>query len=338
MRNWDYRYCWLRDSAFSLSALLDTGFTEEAVAWRDWLMRAISERPSQIQPVYGVAGERWLPELEIPWLPGFAGSKPVRVGNLAHSQLQLDVFGEVLDVAYLACKAGLPPQNHVWRMQCAMVDHLGSIWQEPDEGIWEVRAGRRHFTHSKVMAWLAVDRAVKAVEQFQLTGPVQRWRRLRDEIHADVCRHGYNEELNSFTQTYGSLHVDANLLMLPLVGFLSATEPRIGGTVEAVQRQLKFDGLIRRYVTDESIDGLPDDEGAFLMCTYWLVDALALMGRRHEAVELFERLLDLRNDVGLLPEQYDPAGRHFLGNFPQAFSHVSLINSANNLTRERGAH
>jgi GH15 family glucan-1,4-alpha-glucosidase len=335
-RNWDYRYCWIRDATFTLFALLDAGFTEEAAAWRDWLMRAVAGTPSQVQPVYGVAGERRLVEREIPWLAGFAGSRPVRIGNDAHTQLQLDVFGELMDTLHLARARGLHPDEHVWNIQRALMDHLASIWRRPDEGIWEVRSDRRPFTHSKVMAWVAFDRAVRAVEGLGLEGPVARWRRLRDEIHADVCRHGYDEALGSFTQSYGSKALDASLLLLPLLGFLPVHDPRIQGTVAAIERTLMHEGLLRRYAADEGLDGLTDGEGTFLMCSFWLADVRGLLGRKAEAIELFERLLALRNDVGLLSEEYDPVGRRLLGNFPQAFSHVALINTARNLSAETG--
>ncbi len=335
-RNWDYRFCWLRDATFTLYALLDSGFTDEAVAWRNWLMRAVAGRPSRIQPLYGVGGERWLPEFKIPWLSGYANSTPVRVGNQAHAQLQLDVFGELMDTLHLARKRGLPAEKHIWNIQHALVNHLETIWREPDEGIWEIRAGRQNFTYSKVMAWVAFDRAVKAVEQFGLNGPVEKWRRLRAEIHADVCQKGFNADMNSFTQSYGSRNLDASLLVLPVVGFLPPEDPRIRGTVKAIQRDLKCDGFVRRYDAGRKLDGLTGDEGAFLMCTFWLADALAMLGRREEAVALFERLLALRNDVGLLSEEYDPAQKCFLGNFPQAFSHVALINTARNLSAAGG--
>lgn len=335
-RNWDYRLCWLRDATLTLYAFIDAGYLEEATAWRDWLMRAAAGQPSRIQPVYGVGGERWLPEFEIDWLPGYAESKPVRVGNQAHSQLQLDVFGELMDMLHLARHRGIAPEEHVWGFQRALMDHLESVWREPDEGIWEIRGERQHFTYSKVMAWLAADRAVKSVEQFQLDGPVEKWRQLRDDIHADVCHNGYNKDVNAFTQSYGSRHLDASLLVLPLVGFLPTDDARIRGTVEAIERDLTHDGFVRRYDPGANLDGLPGGEGTFLMCTFWLADALALIGRNQDAVELFERLLNLRNDVGLFSEEYDPAQMRFLGNFPQAFSHVALINTARNLSEETG--
>ncbi len=335
-RNWDYRFCWLRDATLTLYALLDSGFTEEAVAWRDWLMRAVAGRPSRIQPLYGVAGERWLPEFQVPWLSGYGNSKPVRVGNQAHSQLQLDVFGELMDTLHLAQKRGLPPQEHVWNMQRVLMNHLETVWKEPDEGIWEIRSERRQFTYSKVMAWVAFDRAIKGVEQFHLDGPAEKWRTVRKEIHDDVCAHGFNKARNSFTQSYGSHNLDASLLVLPMVGFLPPEDPRIQGTVEAIQEDLKRDGFVLRYNAESGVDGLAGSEGTFLMCTFWLADALAMQGRRDEARELFERLLSLRNDVGLLSEEYDPETQCFLGNFPQAFSHVALINTARNLSVKHG--
>jgi GH15 family glucan-1,4-alpha-glucosidase len=335
-RNWDYRLCWLRDATLTLFALIDAGYLDEAAAWRDWLMRAVAGQPSRIQPLYGVAGERWLPEFEIGWLPGYERSRPVRVGNRAHVQLQLDVFGELMDTLHLARCRGLAPEPHVWNFQRALIEHLETVWREPDEGIWEVRGERRQFTYSKVMAWLAVDRAVKSVEQFQLDGPHEKWRKLRDGIHADVCKNGFNHARNSFTQSYGARHLDASLLVLPLVGFLPPSDPRIQGTVAAIERELSCDGFIRRYNTDANVDGLSGGEGVFLMCSFWLADVLALLGRKQDAIDLFERLLDVRNDVGLLAEEYDPVEKRFLGNFPQAFSHVALINTARNLSEESG--
>ena len=336
VRNWDYRYCWLRDATFALYALMTGGYVEEARAWREWLLRAVAGRPDHAQILYGVSGERLLPEWELSWLPGYEGSAPVRIGNAASTQFQLDVYGEVVDAFHSARRVGLEPDDNAWRVERAMVEYVESVWREPDEGIWEVRGPRRAFTHSRVMAWVAVDRAVKAVEQFGLSGPVERWRAVRARIHADVCRQGYDTELGAFVQSYGSKLLDASLLMMPLVGFLPATDPRVRGTVEAIRRHLMTDGLVARYQTQPDIDGLPPGEGAFLACTFWLADNLALQGRRAEAAELFERLLSLRNDVGLLSEQYDPGSRRLLGNFPQAMSHMSLINTARNLTRQGG--
>jgi GH15 family glucan-1,4-alpha-glucosidase len=336
VRNWDYRYCWLRDATFALYALMTAGYTEEARAWRDWLVRAVAGRPEQMQIMYGVAGERRLSELELGWLPGYEGSAPVRIGNGAALQYQLDVYGELMDSLHQARRAGIPSHPTAWHVQRVLLDFLESGWREPDEGIWEVRGPRRHFTHSKVMAWVALDRAVKAVERFDLSGPVDRWRRLRDEIHAEVCRDGYDAERKTFTQYYGSSELDASLLMIPLVGFLAPSDARVAGTVEAVQRELLHEGLVRRYSTSTEVDGLPAGEAAFLTCTFWLADNLALLGRRQEARRLFERVLDLRNDLGLLSEEYDPAVRRLVGNFPQALSHVGLVNTAYNLTTRRG--
>jgi GH15 family glucan-1,4-alpha-glucosidase len=289
-----------------------------------------------MQIMYGPAGERRLTELELPWLPGYEGSAPVRIGNAASDQFQLDVYGELMDAMLQAREGGLPVEPAAWRLQLALLQFLEGAWERPDEGIWEVRGPRRHFTHSKVMAWVALDRAVKAVEQFGHDGPVNHWRHVRDRIHADVCRHGYDPDLNAFVQYYGSHDLDASLLMIPLVGFLPATEPRMLGTVEAIRQKLMANGFVLRYPTAPHVDGLPTGEGAFLPCTFWLADNLALQGRLGEAQEIFERLLALRNDVGLLSEEYDPVARRLVGNFPQAFSHVGLINTAQNLTRRNG--
>jgi len=336
VRNWDYRYCWLRDATFTLYALMTGGYTEEARAWREWLINAVAGSPSKIQILYGLAGERRLTELELPWLPGYEGASPVRIGNAAYEQYQLDVYGEVMDALYLARRAGLEPSDNAWRVQQALMEFLETGWNEPDEGIWEVRGPRRHFTHSKVMAWVAMDRALKSVEHLRLEGPVEKWRRLCQEIHEQICRDGFDTELNSFVQYYGAKDVDASLLMLPLVGFLPATDPRIRGTVHAIEHRLMRNGFVDRYPTMPEVDGLPPGEGAFLLCTFWLADNLALQGRYTEAREIFERLLTLRNDVGLLSEQYDPKARRLVGNFPQAFSHVGLINTARNLTQAGG--
>lgn len=333
VRNWDYRYCWLRDATFTLYALMTGGYIEEACAWREWLINAVAGNPSKIQIMYGLAGERRLTEFALDWLPGYEGAAPVRIGNAAWHQHQLDVYGEVMDALHLARRGGLEPNDNAWRVQHALMDFLETDWDKPDEGIWEVRGPRRHFTHSKVMAWVAVDRAVKAVEAFGLGGPVEQWRQLRSTIHRQVCSHGFDPELNAFVQSYGSKELDASLLMLPLVGFLPATDPRIRGTVEAIQQHLMNDGFVNRYATVAEVDGLPPGEGAFLLCTFWLADNLALQGRYAEAREIFEHLLALRNDVGLLSEEYDPDTQRLLGNFPQAFSHVGLINTARNLAR-----
>jgi GH15 family glucan-1,4-alpha-glucosidase len=336
VRNWDYRYCWVRDATFALYALMTAGYTAEARAWRDWLVRAVAGEPRQMQIMYGVAGERRLTELELPWLPGYEGSAPVRIGNSAAEQYQLDVYGELMDALHQARGAGIPANPAAWHVQRVLLDFLESGWREPDDGIWEVRGPRRHFTHSKVMAWVALDRAVKAVERFALRGPVDRWRGLRDDIHAEVCREGYDAERKTFTQFYGSSELDASLLMIPLVGFLAPSDPRVAGTVEAVQRELLHDGFVRRYSTRTDVDGLPVGEAAFLVCTLWLADNLALLGRSGEARRLFERVLDLRNDLGLLSEEYDPAARRLVGNFPQALSHVGLVNTAHNLATTCG--
>jgi GH15 family glucan-1,4-alpha-glucosidase len=335
VRNWDYRYCWLRDATFTLLALLDAGYTEEARAWREWLLRAVAGRPDQLHIMYGIRGERRLTELELPWLPGFGGSRPVRVGNAAYSQFQLDVFGEVLDATYQAAKLGVRHGEDDWRVEKAVVTYLESVWSEPDEGIWEVRGPRRHFTHSKVMTWVALDRAVKGIEQLGLDGPVDRWRALRDRIHEEVCRRGFDHDRGTFVQFYGSKLLDASLLMIPLVGFLPASDPRVRGTVAAIERDLAHDGFVSRYQTVPEIDGLPPGEASFLLCSFWLVDNLVLLGRHDDAHRLFERLLAVRNDVGLLAEGYDTARGGQAGNFPQAFSHVGLINSALNLSRLR---
>jgi GH15 family glucan-1,4-alpha-glucosidase len=334
-RNWDYRYCWLRDSTFTLWALFVTGHTKEAAAWREWLLRAIAGEPRKLKIMYGLAGERWLPELEVPWLRGHENSAPVRIGNAAQQQFQLDVFGEVMDSLYTAHKR-LEGHDKTWNVQLALMEYLEGAWKQPDEGIWEMRGPRRHFTHSKVMAWVAADRAVRCIEKFGSEGPVERWKSLREEIRADVLANGFSAKRNAFVQSYGSDELDAALLMMPLVGFLKASDPRMESTVAAVQRELMCDGLLRRYQSEHPIDALPPGEGAFLACTFWLADNLAMMGRRDEARALFERLLALRNDVGLLSEEYDPAGKRMLGNFPQAFSHVALINTAHNLALTEG--
>jgi GH15 family glucan-1,4-alpha-glucosidase len=337
MRNWDYRFCWLRDATFTLYALLLGGHRKEASAWRDWLLRAVAGAPGQLQILYGVAGERRNPELTLDWLPGYEGSRPVRIGNAAADQLQLDVYGEVSDVLYQGRKHGIPADPSAWAFQRRMLDFLEGAWQEPDEGIWEVRGPRRDFTHSKIMAWVAFDRAIKTCERFGLEGPVDRWRGQRDLIHREVCERGFDRDKNAFTQAYGSGNLDASLLMTALVGFLPATDERVVGTVRAIERELLESGLVLRYRTAESNDGLPPGEGAFLACSFWLADNYALMGRREDALALFERLLSLRNDVGLLSEEYDPVARRLLGNFPQAFSHVGLVNTAFNLTPRQRA-
>jgi GH15 family glucan-1,4-alpha-glucosidase len=337
-RNWDYRYCWLRDATFTLYALLNAGFTDEARRWRDWLLRAVGGDPAKAQILYGIGGQRRVYEQELDWLPGYGGSRPVRVGNAAHEQFQLDVYGEVMDVLHQARAHGLDPDDHAWSFQRNLLDFLETAWDEPDEGIWEVRGPRRHFTHSKVLAWVAFDRAITTVDSFGLSGPVDRWRRLRQEIHDEVTREGFNVERNAFTQSYGSDELDASTLLIPIVGFLPPSDPRVVGTVEAVQRELTVDGFVARYRTQEhnAVDGLSGGEGAFLPCSFWLVDALVLLDRTDDARALFERLLGVRNDLGLLAEEYDPHERRLLGNFPQAFTHVGLVNSAYNLSHHAG--
>lgn len=336
VRNWDYRYCWLRDATFTLYALMVGGYIDEARAWRQWLVNAVAGTPAELQIMYGLSGERRLTELDLTWLPGYEASTPVRIGNAAYKQRQLDVYGEVMDALHAARRLGLPPSEEAWRIQCAIVQFLETQWREPDEGIWEMRGPKRHFTHSKVMAWVAFDRAVKAVEQSGLSGDAATWRRARDEVHAQVMAQGFNGEVNAFTQFYGSKEPDASLLMLPMVGFIDANDPRMVGTVELIRKRLLHDGLVDRYPLNPSVDGLPGGEGGFLICTFWLADNLALQGRQAEAREIFERLLSLRNDVGLLSEEYDPVARRFLGNFPQAFSHIGLVNTARNLSRHGG--
>ena len=336
VRNWDYRYCWLRDATFTLYALSSGGYHEEARAWHDWLLRAAAGFPSQLQIMYGLAGERRLQEQELPWLPGYEGSAPVRIGNAAWSQFQLDVFGEVMDAMHRGRRSGMNSGEEAWKLESALIRYLETVWLEPDEGIWEVRGPRRHFTHSKVMTWVAFDRAVKAVEQFGLPGPVEGWRRIREEIHQEVCRQGYDPNLGSFVQSYGSTSLDASLLMIPLVGFLPPTDPRVQGTVRAIEKDLTRNGFVERYRTDPDVDGLPHGEGSFLLCTFWLADNLELQGRHEEARAIFNRLLSIRGDVGLLSECYDVSSGRLVGNFPQAFSHVGLINTARNLSRKDG--
>ncbi|MFF1284235.1 glycoside hydrolase family 15 protein [Streptomyces sp. NPDC058299] len=341
VRNWDYRYCWLRDSTLTLGALLTAGYDEEAEAWRNWLLRAVAGDPADLQIMYGVAGERRLPETDLPWLPGFAGSSPVRTGNGAVDQLQLDVYGEVMDSLSLARGGGLPTKPHMWAMQRALMEYLESAWRQPDEGLWEVRGGRRHFVHSKVMVWVAFDRAVRTMERHpELRGDLERWRGLRDEVHREVCEKGFDRERNTFTQYYGSRGLDAALLFIPRVGFLPPDDPRVVGTVDAVRGELGHGGFLRRYDTEDAgsgIDGLPGAEGAFVACSFWLADALHRTGRTKEARELFDRLVGLCNDVGLLAEEYDPVDGRQLGNYPQAFSHVALVDTALTLFGDDGA-
>jgi GH15 family glucan-1,4-alpha-glucosidase len=336
-RNWDYRYCWLRDATFTLYALLGAGFIEEAKAWRGWLLRAVAGSPKDLQIMYGVAGERRLDEYEVSWLQGYEASSPVRIGNAASKQIQLDVYGEVLDALYVARKAGLHGNAASWALERALVEHLETIWDKPDDGIWEVRGGRKHFTHSKVMAWVAFDRVIRSAEEFGLDGPVAHWRELRDVIHAQVCAKGFDPAQNSFVQSYGSKSLDASLLLIPMVGFLPPSDPRVRGTLAAIEKGLIRDGFVQRYHTSDGADGLPAGEGVFLACSFWLADNYILQGRSREARILFEKLVSLRNDVGLLAEEYDPAERRQLGNFPQAFSHLALINTAHNLMGADGA-
>jgi GH15 family glucan-1,4-alpha-glucosidase len=331
-RNWDYRFCWLRDATFTLNALLLTGYHGEGIAWREWLLRAVAGSPEDLQICYGITGARRLDEYEVGWLPGYGGAVPVRVGNAAVNQFQLDVYGEVIDMLHLARCAGLPPEPHAWEIELAMMRFLEANWRQPDEGIWEVRGERRHFTHSKVMAWVAFDRAVRDVERFGLEGPVERWRNVRDDIHAEVCVAGFDAQRNSFVQSYGSQHLDASLLLIPQVGFLPPNDPRVRGTVDAIARELVVDGLVLRYSFDAAIDGMPPGEGTFLPCSFWLADALVLTGRREEGEALFVRLLALANDLGLLAEEYDAHARCQLGNFPQALSHMALIHTAHLLS------
>ncbi|MFF7439493.1 glycoside hydrolase family 15 protein [Streptomyces sp. NPDC008122] len=330
VRNWDYRACWLRDSSLTLGALLATGYEEEAGAWRDWLLRSVAGDPADLQIMYGPAGERRLPETSLPWLRGYADSSPVRTGNAAVDQFQLDVYGEVMDSLSLAREAGIPAERHAWNIQLSLLGFLESTWREPDEGLWEVRGPRRHFTHSKVMAWVAADRAVRTLEADpSLPGNADRWRAMRDEIHAQVCKRAYDPERNTFTQAYGSTELDAATLLIPRVGFLPPDDPRVVGTVDAVRAELTHGGFLRRYSPDSTaLDGLPGQEGTFLVCSFWLADALRMTGRAEEARELFERLLTLTNDLGLLAEEYDPVAGRQLGNFPQAFSHIGLVGTA----------
>ena len=346
-RNWDYRYCWLRDATLTLYALMLGGYTEEARRWREWLLRAVAGDPSRLQILYGLGGERRLVELELPWLDGYQGAKPVRIGNAAHEQLQLDVYGEVVDTMFQARRLGIGADQWGWDLELHLLESLKSLWREPDEGIWEVRGPRRHFTHSKVMAWVAFDRGIKSAEQFGLQGPVDDWRRIRDEIHAEVCARGFDEGRQTFTQSYDRPEVDAALLALPLVGFLPVTDPRVVGTVRTIERELLHEGFLRRYLTEpaKDVDGQNSPEGVFLPCSFWLADVYVQMGRRQEAERLFDRLVALANDVGLLSEQYDPVSRRMLGNFPQAFSHLALVITAFNLGSEahrseahRGGH
>jgi GH15 family glucan-1,4-alpha-glucosidase len=333
VRNWDYRYCWLRDAALTLDALLSAGYVEEAARWRDWALRAVAGDPEDLQIMYGLGGERRLDEYELDWLPGYEHSRPVRVGNAACGQRQLDVYGELVDTMYRALGLGMTSVPAGWSTLCRVVDWVEAHWREPDEGLWEVRGPRRNFVHSKVMAWVAVDRMVRMIEESGLDGLLERFKQMRADIHAEVCREGYDATRNTFTQYYGSTQLDAALLLIPQAGFLPPSDPRVVGTVEAVQRELVRDGFVMRYIPDEhAADGLPPGEGAFLACSFWLVNALALIGRRQEAQDLFRRLLSLQNDVGLFSEEYDPAHKRLVGNFPQAFTHLALIASAKALS------
>ena len=335
-RNWDYRYCWIRDATVTLYALLHSGYREEARAWRRWMLRASAGHPQQLQIMYGLAGERRLTEQTLDWLSGYEGSRPVRIGNAAYGQLQLDVYGEILDALDVARKYQLDASHDGWEFQKVLLADLATKWMNPDEGIWEVRGGARHFTHSRLMAWVAYDRAIRAVEGFGLSGPAAEWARTRDAIRDDILKNGWNDKRKSFVQSYGSDALDASLLLVPLVGFLPPDDPRIVSTVDAIGRELTQDGLVLRYRTEEAGDGLKGSEGTFLVCSFWMVDALAMTGRRDKAEDLFERLLSMRNDLGLLAEEYDPVAKRQLGNFPQAFSHVGIVNSANNLVARGG--
>jgi GH15 family glucan-1,4-alpha-glucosidase len=333
-RNWDYRYCWLRDATFTLLALMNAGYHEDAGAWREWLLRVVAGDPARVQIMYGVTGKRRLPEWEVPWLGGYQGAGPVRVGNAAARQRQNDVYGEIMDVLHHARHGKLGGKEEGWALQKGLLEHLETVWEQPDHGIWEVRGERQPFTNSKVMAWVAFDRAVKTIEHFQVDGPLDRWRKLRRTIHDEVCRFGFNPEVGAFVQSYGSQHLDASALLIPLVGFLSPQDQRVRATVDAIQRHLVIDGLVLRYDTAAGIDGLPPGEGVFLPCSFWLADNLLLLDRREEARALFERLLSLRNDVGLLSEEYDPSSKRFTGNFPQALSHIALINTGYQLAAQ----
>ena len=334
-RNWDYRYCWLRDATLTLLGAMHAGYYEEAQAWREWLQRAVAGSPDQLQIMYGIGGERRLSEWEVDWLPGYENSAPVRIGNAAHTQLQLDVFGEIMDTYHQARRGGLTTNDSAWAIQLAFADHLKEIWRQPDQGIWEMRGPPQHFTYSKVMAWVAFDRVIKSAETFGLDGPLDEWRKIRDEICTDVCERGFDSKLATFVQAYGSDQLDANLLLLPCVGFLPVSDPRIASTIAAIEQRLIRDGFVLRYSTEEVADALPPGEGAFLACSFWLVDVYILQDRYDDAERLFRRLIDLRNDLGLLSEEYDPQQKRLVGNFPQAFSHLALVNSAYNLTRAR---
>jgi len=328
VRNWDYRCCWLRDATFTLNALLLTGYTDEADAWREWLLRAVAGSPDDLQIVYGLSGARRLDEVELPWLPGYAKSKPVRVGNAASRQFQLDVYGEVMDSLHLARSADMDLHPEAWNVQIALLKFLESHWNRPDHGLWEVRGRRRQFTHSKIMAWVAFDRAIKDAEKEGPDAPIERWRRVRERIHAQVCARGFDADNNTFVQSYESKFLDASLLLIPQVGFLPPEDPRVLGTIAAIEKHLMVKGLVLRYSTATNVDALPAGEGAFLACSFWLADCYVLTGRRKEAQALFERLLALGNDVGLFAEEYDPRAKRMLGNFPQALTHMAVVNTA----------
>ncbi|HEX7011637.1 MAG TPA: glycoside hydrolase family 15 protein [Steroidobacteraceae bacterium] len=330
-RNWDYRYCWLRDATLALLALMDAGYYEEAAAWRDWLLRAVAGTPAQMQIMYGVAGERRLTEWQADWLPGYESSRPVRIGNAAHAQVQLDVYGEIMDVFHQGRAGSLRTVEPGWNLQLKLLEHLEQVWEQPDCGIWEVRGPPQHFTHSKMMAWVAFDRAIKDAEAYKLPGPIERWRELRAKIHAQICERGFDRERNTFVQAYGSKNLDASLLLMAELGFLPADDPRVHGTIRAIESELMYEGFVRRYDTVRTDDGLPPGEGVFLACTCWLANAYAMTGREREALELFDRVASLANDVGLLSEEYDPVTGRLMGNFPQGFSHLSLIVTAFNL-------
>jgi GH15 family glucan-1,4-alpha-glucosidase len=332
-RNWDYRICWLRDATLTLIALMDAGYYDEACAWRDWLLRAAAGSPDQVQIMYGLAGERRLIEWEAQWLPGYEASCPVRIGNAAHAQLQIDVYGEVMDAFHQARGGRIAESVDAWQLECALASHLEKIWDTPDSGIWEVRGPRQHFTHSKVMAWVAFDRLIKSAEAYHLDGPLDDWRALRARIHSEICERGFDHALGSFVQAYGSKQLDASLLLLPLVGFLPATDERITGTIAAIEKRLVVDGLVYRYDSASTDDGLPPGEGAFLACSFWLADNYLLQGRQADARALFSRLLAIRNDVGLLAEEYHPGLKRQLGNFPQGFSHIAIVSTAMNMQR-----
>jgi GH15 family glucan-1,4-alpha-glucosidase len=337
-RNWDYRYCWLRDSTLTLLALMNAGYYDEAKKWREWLLRAVAGSPNQVQIMYGIAGERRLTEWEVGWLPGYEKSAPVRIGNEAHNQLQLDVLGELMDTLHQARCGGLAPNADGWNVEVEFLKHLATIWRNKDSGIWEVRGDEQHFVYSKVMAWVAFDRAIKSARIFKLDGDIAQWKNIRDQIHADVCANGFDKKRNTFVRAYGSKELDASLLLLPAVGFLKPDDPRVIGTINAIEKDLVVDGLVLRYDTELSDDGLPPGEGFFLACSFWLADAYLMIGQRDKATALFERLLDLRNDVGLLSEEYDLRSKRQVGNFPQALSHLALVNSASNLAhREKPA-